>query len=290
MVTSTKAGARTSKEMTLRDLLDRYMAAVEVSPRYAESLRRTIKKLEGSGIKKICQLDADAVNRFLSSLPLGPTTKHNIRRELLTLWRYAYECCMTDEYPGRIRKIRPAMKPPQAWTLGQLRQMLEAAEEDEKPISSRVGLKRRDVLPAWIGLAYDSGMRFSDVHAMTSGCIRNGYVAVVASKTGKPLVRALSETTQRHVDRLSALSPDGTLFRWALPRRRAFLLWRAFLDENKFQGSSKWFRRAAATQVESRERGAATAFLQHSHPSLAARHYTDATQLLPPPSPPPIRQ
>jgi hypothetical protein len=37
------------------------------------------------------------------------------------------------------------------------------------------------------------------------------------------------------------------------------------------------------------ERGGATAFLQHSHPALAARHYNDASQLAPPLSPAPIR-
>lgn len=275
--------------MSLRDLLDRYMCAVEVSPRYAESLLRTVRKAEASGLQKICQLTPDAVNKFLAALPLSNTTRHNIRRELLTLWRYAHDCNLTDVYPARVRKIRPTYAPVEAWTHGQLERLLEAAEKDETVVSRRTGLRRCDVLPAWIGLGYDSGMRFGDVHSLTEKNLRNGHVAVVAKKTGKPLVRALSKTTCKHAATLLEQSPDGSLFRWALPRRRAILLWRKFLDEQGLRGSSKWLRRSAATQVERLERGAATAFLQHSHPSLAARHYNDATQLLPPPSPPPIR-
>lgn len=279
----------TLRKMSLHDLLDRYMCAVEVSPRYAESLLRTVRKAEANGLKNICQLSADAVNKFLSSLPLSNTTRHNIRRELLTLWRYAFDCNLTDEYPARVRKIRPTYAPVEAWTHGQLQRLLDAAEQDETPVSRKVRLRRCDVLPAWIGLAYDSGMRFGDVHALTAKNLRNGSVAVVAHKTGKPLVRALSSTTCKHAATLLGQSPDGTLFKWALPRRRAILLWRKFLDEQGVQGSSKWLRRTAATQVERLEAGAATAFLQHSHPSLAARHYNDATQLRPALSPPPLR-
>lgn len=279
-----------NKKMTVHDLLDRYMLAVEVRKRYAESLRRTVRKLETSGLAKICQLSPDAVNKFLASLALSDTTRHNIRRELMTLWRFAYEEGLTETYPARIRKIRQTAAPPEAWSLDTLSQMMAAAEADETLVSRRVALRWCDVLPAWIGLAYESGLRFEDVHGLHKRNIRNGCIALSASKTGKPLVRAITPRTQVRAERLGNLSPDGTLFKWALPRRRAFLLWRAFLDRHGFGGSSKWLRRACATQKHLAERGSATDFLQHSDPKLAMRHYIDASQAGVPSPPPPITE
>jgi integrase len=276
--------------MTVHDLLDRYMMAVEVRQRYAESLRRTVRKLEGSGLGLVCQLEPDAVNRFLASLALSDTTRHNIRRELLTLWRFAYDEGLTEVYPARIRKIRQSHLPPETWAMPTLAGMLAAAQQDETPISSRVSLRRCDVLPAWIGLAYESGLRFGDVHGMHKRNIRNGCVAIVAAKTGKPLVRAITPATQARAERLAGISPDGTLFKWALPRRRAFQMWRDFLDGHGFGGSSKWLRRACATQKHLAERGSATDFLQHSDPKLAYRHYIDISQAGMPTPPPPIER
>lgn len=276
--------------MSLLDLLDRYMAAVECSPRYQESLLRTVRRAKDSGVEKVCQLTSESVNKFLANLEVGQTTRHNIRRELLTLWRFAHERGHTEIYPSRVRKIRPAFAPPVTWELTSLARIIEAAEKDETPISSRVSLRRCDVIPAWAGLAYDSGMRFSDIHGLAKQHFRNECVATTASKTGKPLVRALSEPTQCYVAQLFTHSPDGTLFAWCLPRRRAFLMWRSFLDGNGFGGSTKWFRRAAATAIEQLQPGAATDFLQHSHPMLVRRHYLDATQAAIPMAPPPIRK
>jgi hypothetical protein len=276
--------------MNILDLLERYLAAVECSPRYIESLRRTCRRAKDKGLLEVCQLQPEIVNKFLAGLDVGATTRHNIRRELLTLWRFAFERGMTEIYPARVRKIRASFAPPVTWELASLDKLITAAEADETRISSRVSLRRCDVIPAWAGLAYDSGMRFSDVHALTKHSFRNECVAITASKTGKPLVRALSERTQIDVAHLFLHSEDGTLFKWFLPRRRAFLMWRAFLDQHGFGGSTKWFRRAAATAIEQVKPGAATDFLQHSHPSLVRRHYLDATQAAIPMSPPPIRK
>jgi site-specific recombinase XerD len=277
--------------LTLVALLDRYLAANECSQRYVESLRRTIRKAESNGLLNVCQLEPEAVNKFLvGGLPgLSQTTRHNIRRELMTLWKFAYETDMTDVYPARIRKIRAAFAPPQCWTMKEMRRLFKSASTDEKRISSRVQLRRCDVLPAWVGISYDSGLRFGDVHQLKAENFRNDCVCVVANKTGKPLIRKLSPATRRAVEKLLKLSPNKTLFSWCLPRRRALNMWKIFLADHNFVGSSKWLRRTAATQTELQEKGAATYFLQHSQPHLATRHYLDASQLTVMVGPPPIR-
>ena len=278
----------TASSMTLLDLLAAYELARPCSVRYRESLLRTIRKAQASGLSEICQLIPDRVNRFLNSLSLGATTKSNIRRELLTLWRYAYEEGMTEAMPVRITRIRPKHSPPQAWSSSDLSRILNAAKEDEFFIGGRSGLRVCDVLPVWIGIAYDSGLRFGDVLSLQASNFRNGCVCVTASKTGKPLVRRLSDRTDEAVVELLAKSEDGSLFAWAITRRRACKMWRAFLNRHGFTGSSKWLRRSCATYVERQQPGAATRYLQHSHPMLAPKHYLDETLFDIPDGPPPI--
>lgn len=277
-----------SDQMNLTDLLNHYTRAVECSPRYVESLRRTVKKAESSGLQKICQLSPDAVNEFLANLPLGPTTRHNIRRELLTLWRHAYDLSWTEVYPARVRKIRAEYAPVRAWTPMQLEAMIDAACKDETRILKRLDLRWCDVIPVWIRLNYETGIRFEDMHNLGVKDFSNGCINLREHKTRKPTTKMLSDQAQVAVARLFARSPDGTLFRWFLTRRRAFHMWRAFLDKNGFGGSTKWFRRAAATQVHRKKRGAAQEFLQHSCPQLALRHYIDWTQIDDHVAPPPL--
>jgi len=274
--------------MSLPDLLETYLEQHEASPRYRESLRRTVRRLEAYGIGGVRQLAPDRVNKFLVAVPVGQTTKHNIRRETYTLWRFAFEQGFTDVDPARLRRIPPARMPVKAWSVESVQKMLNAAEGDKTRISKRVEYLWCDFLPAWILIAFDSGLRFSDVLELRHADIRNGCVSVVASKTGKPTIRKLSDAALTAVKRLPK-SPDGTLFKWAMPRRRAILMWRAFLDKHGFEGSSKWLRRSGATAVEMKRTGAATVFLGHSAPHLARMHYLDQSQFGMPEGPPSLR-
>jgi integrase len=236
----------------------------------------------------VCQLSPDRVNKFLVAVPVGQTTKHNYRRETHTLWRFAFQQGFTDVDPSRLRRIPPARFPVKAWSVDAVQKMLEAAEGDRTSISTRLPHARCDFLPAWILVAFDSGLRFSDVLELRHADVRNGCVSVVARKTGKPTIRKLSDAAMAAIKRLPK-SLDGTMFKWALPRRRALKMWRAFLDQHGFEGSSKWLRRSGATAVEMKRTGAATVFLGHSAPHLARMHYLDQSQFGMPEGPPALR-
>jgi hypothetical protein len=280
------SGTTPNSSMTLIDLLAAYTASRVCSRRYEESLRRTTRKAVAYGLTKCCQLTPATVNEFLTALPVGPTTRHNIRRELLTLWKFAYEEGMTDIPPSRVRKIAARPAPPQAWSPSDLARLLRTADSDETAISRRVKLKVKDFIPAWITLGYETGLRLHDMLHLSADHYRNGCVAVRANKTGKVAVRRLSAESQRRLDALMEISPDKTAFLWAMPRRRAIKTWRSFLDRHKIPGSSKWLRRSAATQLEKITPGAAAAWLDHSNPALARRHYIDQTLLDSAPMPP----
>lgn len=277
--------------MLLTTLLHTYVAGREASTSYQLSLTRTIRKAAEAGITDTSHLTPVQVNKMLSDLSrsLSRTTRSNIRRELLTLWRFAFELGETDVFPARIAVIRPDRKPVEAWSQDTLRAMLAAAEADLTRCGGRANPTVRDWLPAWIAIGYDTGLRFTDVYEMTADCIRNGCVSLTARKTGKPLVRVLSGHADRLAEELIECSPDGTLFSWMLTRRRAFLQWRAFLDRNNFRGSSKWLRRSCATYLDREKPGSATQYLQHSAPHLAAMHYIDQSLGAAPAGPPPIR-
>lgn len=276
--------------MLISDVLDAYLLERNASERYRESLRRTVKRLAAYGIKNTCQLTTDSVQKFLAAVPVGQTTRHNYRRETYTLWRFAFERAVTDVAP-RLRRIPPARRPVRAWTLEQVQHLLALSERDQTFLHSKTDVRRRHVLPAWILVAWDSGLRFSDVLNLRHSDIRNGCVSVVVSKTGCVETRRLSPACAAAIKALPR-SPDGSLFRWVLNRRAAMKMWRGFLDANGVEGSSKYLRRAGATQVTANHGPqAASAFLGHSpgNEHLARLHYIDASLAMIPKGPPPLR-
>jgi integrase len=277
--------------MLLADLLDVYLSEREASPRYIETLKRTVKRASEYGLLDTSQLIPEKANEFLSRLPLAAVTRANIRRELLTLWRFAFEHSYTDVPPLRVCRIKATPPPPRAWSLDTLRKLLAAAEQDVRPVSQRCrGLLWREMLPCWIVIGYDTGLRFSDLLHLHESNIVNGCVICTAQKTGKFTVRAISATGLEYATRLSEKSPDGTLFKWALTRRRALRKWKEFLREQDVVGSSRWLRRTGATYVEIKQKGEAQRFLGHSNAALASRHYLDQTLTMDvPESPPPLR-
>jgi len=172
-----------------------------------------------------------------------------------------------------------------------LEQLLSRAAADITPVSRRwQQVTRADILPAWIGVGYDTGLRFADIHGLTIDDFRNDCVAISANKTAKVTIRPLSPETLDEVAKLFKHSPDGTLFKWALPRRRAFVMWQTFLREQGVKGSSKYLRRSCATYVHKKSPGRASDYLSHSDGKLIWKHYLDQTLLDMPEGPPPIRR
>jgi integrase len=273
----------------LADLLDLYTGSRECSVRYRESLRRTVRQAESAGVRSVTDLQPTVVNRFLSSLSTSATTRQNVRRELLTLWRWAFEEGMTEVPPLRVMRIKSKTKPVEAWSLQEMQRMLACAEADESRIGGAGNRKVCDWLPGWVVIAYDTGLRFSDVLALQDSNVRNGCIAGTAAKTGKALVRPMSVYAQQWADRLIRDSPDRSLFSWFLTRRRAFLSMRAFYDRHGVKGSGKYLRRACATYIEINRPGEAWRYLQHSVPTLVPRHYADASLCPVPEGPPAIR-
>ena len=275
--------------MTILDLVRQYVATVDASKSYTGSLTRTARRAASYGIETTCQLSDESVCKFLDCLQAeqySPTTVHNIRRELLTLWRHAYLRNLTDRQPGRVRRVAARFAPPEAWGKNELRRMYERAREDSTHVSINSKFTVNDVMPGWLLLGYETAARFTDVYEADRQHFRRDCFVRRAAKTGKVMVWQLSSKCLQEVEGLLSRSPDGTLFKHCLTRRRAFRMWRGFLDRYNFPGTSRWLRRSAATALEAEQPNAASVLLQHSDPQLVRRHYLDASLLAPAHRPP----
>ena len=279
--------------MLLSDVLAEYLAARDVSRGYADSMHRTVRQAAAYGIKETRQLTPAHVNGFLGEIrnrKVSSSTRSNIRRMLLTLWRYCHEMDYVSQPPLKICRVKVALPPPSAWSTDTLIQLLDAAEKDVRPVSLRYpSLRWKHVLPAWITISFETGLRLGDILSLRKESFRNGCICVTASKTGKYEVKKISPYAQKAAGRLAAASPDGTVFRWAVTRRRALVKWKAFLIEQKIAGSSKFLRRSSFTYTELKRPGTAHRFANHSDPSLVWLHYIDRTLLAPPEGPDPLR-
>jgi integrase len=273
----------------LADLVARYTATRECGKHYRQSLARTARKAGEAGIHSVADLQPEAVSRFVLNLSTSAITRQNTRRELLTLWRYAFEERLTDVPPLRVARIKTTSKPVEAWSHAELQRLLACAEQDVTPIGGTTILRVCDFMPCWIVVAYDTGIRFGDMHTLHAKQIRNGHLSATASKTGKRMVRPLSTHALALANKLIGSSPDGSLFLWFLTRRRALVKIREFLDRHGFHGSSKYLRRSCATYIEASRPGEATRYLQHSAASVTTKHYVDESLLAVPCGPPPIR-
>ena len=125
------------------------------------------------------------------------------------------------------------------------------------------------------------GARFTDAYNLTDKHLVPGGIAWTASKTGLPVVKRVSDSTLARISTLLSLSPDGSVFRWAVSRRHAFAaIKQAFESVGLKGGRTQWLRRSGATHAEMERAGSAKDYLAHSTPGLAERSYIDHTQLM----------
>jgi integrase len=264
--------------MKLEEIAAQYLSERDCSTGYESNLLRAARVAGDAGISS-GSLTRAGVNQLLKKLSTAKSKifAHNFRRELLTIWRYAYEEGLVQTPPDRIAKINPVSPPVKAWSLEELTRLSRCADQDDSACGGLANPLVSEWLPLWIGIGYETAMRFTDIYTLTAESIRGNWVMTTAGKTGKALTRPVSARTEKLIRATLDHSPDGSLFTHRLTRRRAFVVWRKFLDRHGFTGSSKFLRRSCATMLENRQPGSASAYLQHSSPSLVYKHYIDQT-------------
>lgn len=268
------------------------LMARDVSPTYRAMVLAHVKSFvrwKGKSLH-IGELNCDDVNDWLNhlrTLNLSPYTIDTYRRNLLSIWRQAYEDRLNDNPPLRVRKIKRPRQLIEAYTLFELKQLLHAASKLRG--RHKNGNRRCDFWQAFIHAAYSTGLRRGDLLLVFRKDIeQDGSYSLVQSKTGIPHRVKFSNEALAYIARLK--DPNGLALPW--PYRKDAMAPR-FQSLKRLagvtRGSIKWIRRSAGSHAERINPGDGPRLLGHS-PHVFKSHYQDhAITQRKPPEPPPLR-
>jgi len=257
---------------TFSEIAPLYLAERVVTKHYAANVTRVAGRAG--------PLSVERMNRYLTKRveeTSGLTTRSE-RTILLSLWNWGYQRGLVKEAPRGVLKMKARRKPTKAWTVPQLKAVLDAAKA-KAGRRLRSGADLGDFLTCWVLVGYECGARFGDVMSFTRDHIDGDTLAWVQSKTGDPITRPLTPACLDAIDKMLAASPDGRILGWACGRRMAMRYMRELLDSLGVGGSSKWLRRSGATHCEMEKAGAGRLHLGHRSPALFEQAYCDWSQL-----------
>jgi len=225
-------------------------------------------------------LTSENLNRFLISYAKDhkPETVRGKRRGLLTIWRAMYEAELIDNFPRRVRKLKPQHRVIVAWTPADVELLFKTAGE-LKGICLRFLLPKRIYWQLLIILAYETGMRLGDCRGLELRQIpTDGIFTKIQHKTGHVITCELSPLAMSLVQQAVALGVPSLV--GIIDKRQVLREFQRLRDRASLQGTFRFIRRAGATAVEKLQPGAATKFLGHKTPGLAMQHYVDQSQLM----------
>lgn len=263
--------------MQLSALVQSYLLEHECCDVYAGNLAAVVRSfstfLEHQATTD--DLADEPVNRWLASLAGAAETRNNKRRQLLTLWRYAYLDLHTVERgPGRIRRIKRPERVPECWTLEQFRRLEE--ECDRLPGRFRkLPVQRALYMRALVDAKYDTALRLGDLLSLERDWIwPGGFLSIVQHKSGKSHRIRLRDSTLARIDELQAALPGHRLI-WPqfAERKRFYQLFRKIVAAAGLKGSSKWIRRTSGSYYEREHPGEAWRHLGHARPGVDRQFY-----------------
>lgn len=225
------------------------------------------------------ELEPDLFNRWVRHLQEGrmaPATVANRRRHLLTLWRAAADRGLCSDPPRRLRPAKVPYTPPRAWTVDEVRRVLEVTRLLRRTRQGQ--MPRSEFWTLAVRIAWESGLRLGDTLKLRAEDIQpDGVVVMGQSKTMRPVVFVLSAKTRQMIAESIAARPRSVVLPWGSSRetfRKQFAL--IVKKAGIRRGTWKWLRRSSATDVEKACPGAGATHLGHARGStIAARHYLD---------------
>jgi hypothetical protein len=272
-------------------LAERYLLGRDVSVGHAGNIRRVAARMFSAGITPD-NIDGQLVTTWLSSLrtTLSARSVSSERNLALTLWKYGYDEDLVKNPVRGVQKIKVPRRVTRAFTRHQCTDAVKQISSSDFGKFRKSGCPKALWLEAWYRTAYETGIRFTDLYMLRHDSLVDGGIAIVASKTNGIVIKRITAETQGLLDRLIEMSPDGTVFSWAVSRRWAFAnIKAAFKAIGLDTGRTQWLRRSGATHAEMAQPGSAARYLCHATPGLAERHYIDHVQLMGDlPTPPPL--
>lgn len=235
-------------------------------------------------------LSAATVNAYLVSLRdrgWSADSVKSFRTKLLTLWRGAYADGYTNNRPDvdRVRKIRVMQPNPRGLNAEQARELVAHCELNYRRRMRLVSVAKGDYLAALFGFLWDTDMRLGDALSMEFDWIQVGQVTWLQSKTKRWHRAKVSDKTDAAIARIRT---PGRRLIWPRPSKSRTSLYKmirqAFLDAG-LQGTSKWIRRGAATDVYLSGGDPSRALGHVPGSRVAYRHYVAQEAQLEPVSP-----
>jgi integrase len=233
-----------------------------------------------------------SINRWLMSVEKtrAPETVLGRKRGITAVWNWLAEQHLVDHYnPNRLRKIKTPEHVPKAWSIDNVKALLQAAAAT--PGRLDCGVTAAELLTAWVWIGYESGLRPSDIHRIRVDQVGK-TVSIVQHKTGKPHTFSLSDCA------LAAIAPlckPGKDAAFGLPRSTA-RRWELKLFEaaeqfgfTRTKGQALGtLRKTHGTEV-CRQSGLAAAAQSLGHVSgtlIARQSYVQPDAIEAPPAPP----
>lgn len=270
----------------MQNVLQSYLNNNNISENHAKRLKSITDLMDNAGITTN-NINAERLNLLLASLQGKFSTQTLItkRRMLLCLWRHGVSSGLVKPSVSlQVIKIRMKRKPVKAYSRDQVTRAYRNLQEKSENFFGKFRkskCSRKLWLMAWYRVAYETGIRAGDIYALRDIDVTTAGIAITMRKTGMPAVRKLQPQTLALIDELLELSPDGTVFSWAIGYSMA-CTWtgKAFKQLGLKHGHTQWLRRSAATHIEQDKPGMASRFLGHANPMMAERHYLDQSQLM----------
>lgn len=268
-------------EKSVLDFADEYDLDRGLTKESARQYRYAAKSISDWAGRQmpIGELNAGTFNRWLRDIQsshLSPDTVANRRRHLLALWRAAADAQLCEDPPRRLRPAKIPYKPPRAWTVDEIRELLLVTAKLRRTRNGKI--PRNIWWTLAVRVAWDSGLRGVDVLRLRCDDVQpDGLVVVGQSKTNRPTIFRLSGGTMQLLSESLKTHPRKTVLPWDATKesfRSQFS--RIVRSAGIRKGTWKWIRRSSATDVEKSCPGAGASHLGHAHGSaIAAKHYID---------------
>lgn len=273
--------------MELASLLEQYVLFRAVAHCSEYQLRHSIQTFERflRRAGTVNDLTDVIVSRFLqaSEDELSRRSCANLRTNLLCLWRFAADQGLTTP-PVRVRKVTRPEPCPIAWTLDEMRAILERISQLRGVFPN--GVSRPLYCEALTLFSYESGLRRSDTWRITRSQIRpDGSIVLRQHKTQRTHNPRIRPHTLDLIDRLAGDPPLACPFSstgdW-------YVFWReeVIKPAKVRHGSLQQIRRTGASWLALDHPEAVQRYLGHRSATMQ-RHYVDESiakpqQWLPP--------
>ena len=252
--------------MLLTDFAMRYAQRAGASDGYKEQLFVFTKRLPW----QVEEITIEMVDEYLSSAlaSRSASTVANHRRMLRTLLLEAQRLGLNTCIHQRFRRVKCPPPVPRAWSLAEIRQLVEAARNTQGHFRD---LKKSMFLEAWFLAAYATGLRAGDLHAIRWDQVRGRRLYLAQNKTSSPHVAVFTDEAlaackalPRRLKIFGDFAAINTIQQWVA----------ACVETAGLTGSTKTLRKSCATYAKVKGMSPKSK-LGHRTDGLAERHYVD---------------